>query len=768
MRIAILASIVFIFTWQLVPETRLVWSADDKKSIKAIVKPLLGTDAAVHSIHSYNLTCPESPDGKWVLLFRSQTEDAHRGDVCIVARESGKLRVLASDVEVQDAHRVACQQWARGGQTVIYQDLRDGKSVVIAVDIDSLKTTVLGHERQIAFGPANADTVAIYGQHWAPAEYRDLSLVEVATGKSKPLVSADSVKPAYAKTSYASYLNGRFGGKHTTLFFPNISPDQRRLFFKLSSPNGGGYRDRAGGSDRAGIFCFDMTEQEYLFLHSKWGHPAWHPDSKHIVNMWSDGAVLINVETGKVEKKLAQPDYLRAGGHPSVAPDGRLFVTDGVMLTPESNRRRWGVVVGDFEKQQWHLIHEFDNSHGAKSWRPSHPHPVFSRDGGRIYFNVSSDRWSRLYVAELSSGETNRQPEQERNAQEASDEQLSVVSILHDDGAFNRAHDIELHGDLAFVAGKGGSLAIVDISQPDEPHLIWHQRDTKRLHDAETVLLDKERLFLGTDDFISIDLTNPRKPIFDDWLSDPPKISRINGMVRHDDTIFAASKNGWIDAFDVSTAAKPKLVTALNAREKFDIGWPHDIDLHGEYVVVPDPRRFGRLKESGKLVVLKVYDDDGKLLPSNQWTMVGFVATPELVGANRVQVTGNYAYVGASTTGQGGRLIVVDLSKPNAPQQIAVIPFADPTGFGPNGLTVAGKVVFLAGGQTIQTVDVSKPQSPQTVARWTSQELFPTSRDNGHDLVFQDGLLYVTAQNDNQVGIIRVNDDRIKRLATAD
>ena len=274
------------------------------------VRPVLEGDAEFHSIHAYNLTCPESPDEKWLLFFRSTSEDAHLGDVCIVSRASGEVRVLANDVEVQDAHRVACQQWARGGRTVVYQDLRDGHSVVVAVDVVTLETRVLGRERQIAFGSADADSVALYGEHWAPARFGDISLVDVATGKTEPLISADSVRPAYAMTGYAAYLDKRFRRRKTTLFFPNLSPNQQRVFFKLSSPNGAGYRERAGsggGSDRAGIFVYDLTARKYLFLHSKWGHPAWHPDSTHIVNMWSDGAVLLNIETGAVEKKLAHP-----------------------------------------------------------------------------------------------------------------------------------------------------------------------------------------------------------------------------------------------------------------------------------------------------------------------------------------------------------------------------------------------------------------------------------------------------------------------------
>ena len=46
-----------------------------------------------------------------------------------------------------------------------------------------------------------------------------------------------------------------------------------------------------------------------------------------------------------------------------------------------------------------------DDGNGFGFWGgagacPSHPHPVFSPDSQRIYFNVGSDEWTRLYVAE--------------------------------------------------------------------------------------------------------------------------------------------------------------------------------------------------------------------------------------------------------------------------------------------------------------------------------------------------------------------------------
>ena len=126
------------------------------------------------------------------------------------------------------------------------------------------------------------------------------------------------------------------------------------------------------------------------------------------------------------------------------------------------------------------------------------------------------------------------------------DAPFSVAAVLVHKQAFDRPHDVELQGDLAFVPGKGGSLAIVDVTDPTKPQLLWHRHDTKGLDDAESVLPSRDQLFLGTHDFISIDIRNPKQPVFATRLSTMPKISHINGMVRRGDNQRASSVNTLI------------------------------------------------------------------------------------------------------------------------------------------------------------------------------------------------------------------------------
>jgi Tol biopolymer transport system component len=89
-----------------------------------------------------------------------------------------------------------------------------------------------------------------------------------------------------------------------------------------------------------------------------------------------------------------------SGSHPSVSPDGKLMVTDGFSEKFGGKPGEWGIWVGDMNGGRSILLHSFDQTKGAKSWRRNDPHPAFSADGQRIYYNISDGEFSRLMVAE--------------------------------------------------------------------------------------------------------------------------------------------------------------------------------------------------------------------------------------------------------------------------------------------------------------------------------------------------------------------------------
>ncbi len=351
---------------------------------------------------------------------------------------------------------------------------------------------------------------------------------------------------------------------------------------------------------------------------------------------------------------------------------------------------------------------------------------------------------------------------------------FSVASILQHPQALARPHDVEVHDRLMFVPGKGGSIAIIDVGDPARPRLLWWTRHPE--DDAQTVLCHDGHLLVGTRDFFSIDITQPRQARICKRLRDRPRIDRINGMILWGDHVLYANKLGWIGAVDVSRPGDPVLSGALNTRKQGEVISPHDIAAYKNCVIVVDQRD----GSPWKVRAYRVADPrTGELLPVEQWRAEGAVTGERLNGANRAVVRGDYVLIACN---KAGTLAVVDFCNLSKPATLTVLPFPGE----PCGLTLAGNVLFAAGGQAVQALDVSDPRKPVLLATYESLDVFPTkfaressgekkytikdgvrrvASGNAHDLVYQQGYLYVTAQSDDQIAVLRVDDPQIRRLA---
>jgi len=354
------------------------------------VRPV-APDQNRHSIHTYYVTTPESPDGRSVLYYTSGTPEGYVGDLRVLDRAGGRETVIARNVTVEDAHRAACQQWSSGGRRAVFHDVRDGTWLVACIDIASGQERVLAKGRQTGFGQGSGHIVPIYGPHWKPEDHRDLELVNVETGEIKTAVTAAAVK-----ARYPAEIAKAFGDRPVSIFFPVLSPDGKRVFFKMATPAGGDFRS-SSASVRQMLICYDLEKSQLILARATWGHPAWHPDSRHILEV---GPTLFDSDTGSGNRIPGLPGF--KGSHPSVSPDGRLFVTDASLETSGGAPKEWGIAVGLMAGGDHVMVHRFDHSRGAKSWRRNDPHPAFSPDGKRIYFNVGATEWTSLHVAEAA------------------------------------------------------------------------------------------------------------------------------------------------------------------------------------------------------------------------------------------------------------------------------------------------------------------------------------------------------------------------------
>ena len=361
------------------------WSKD------VVIKPV-STIEGRHSIHTYYVANPESPDGRHVLFFTSTHPASYVGEVRILERATGKETVLAENVATEDAHRVACQQWLSGGKRVAFHEVVDKRWRVVVVNVETLEKTIVAEDHQVGFGRPEGDLLPMYGCHWNPGPHRDLIVWNAATGQSSTWA-----KIADVEAKYGEWLTKEFSDKTCSIFFPVISPDLKRVFFKIAAGNGGDNYMAKNASHRQGIVCYDFEKKECIWQRGQWGHPGWTPDSQHIFEI---GNITMDISSPTFKyTKLKDIPNLR-GSHPSVSPDGKLMVTDGMTEPVGGRPNDWGIMVADMNGGKWLLLQSFEQNRGAKSWRRNDPHPAFSADGKRIYYNTSDDTFTRLMVAE--------------------------------------------------------------------------------------------------------------------------------------------------------------------------------------------------------------------------------------------------------------------------------------------------------------------------------------------------------------------------------
>lgn len=344
-----------------------------------------------HNLHTYYLLNPESPDGTKVVFYASKDLAGHIGDIVVVDRASGTETTLVENVHTEDAHRCALQQWTLNGKAIAYHEVIDKRWRVMTVDVETKEKKIVAQDRQLGFGRGDGHTLPMYGCHWNPGEYRDLYLGDLKTGD----VTA-TCKIGDVEKKYGDYLRKQFEGKPTSIAFPCISPDHKRAFFKMSA-GGGGEEYMGKVSQRQGIVFYDFEKGEITTMREKWGHPAWHPDSFHWIEM---GNILFDAD-GKSQTRITGIPILR-GQHLAVSPNAKVWVQDGLAETNDGTTGEWAVLVGDLKGDRSALISKFNNGRGARSWRRSHPHPVFSADGKRIYFNNNSGEHGQLMVAEIA------------------------------------------------------------------------------------------------------------------------------------------------------------------------------------------------------------------------------------------------------------------------------------------------------------------------------------------------------------------------------
>lgn len=337
-----------------------------------------------HALHAYQGLCPWSPGGD-KLLYCGFDEIGQ--DASIVMREisTGADEVIGKTGHY-DFHTAAYQQWALGGDAVVFRTTSAGNlgTALSRVTEKPAHTTFLPGVRIRAMA---AKGVCGYG-HFNVGD---------GDGAARMNLVSSEVEHYFSAGEAASHLPSEWQEEcpfSISHFVPNAA--ETLAFFKVSKPEP---HRRIEGSlpDWGGFFVHDLINRTFHYLGQRIsGHPQWMPDDRHIINVMqpldgSDNRWIVRQDalTGEVERVV---DFaIEGAGHPVISPCGRYLATDAYT----ADRQTCPVYLVDLATGQMSEIARFAHSTKITDRYQPHTilranlHPVWSPDGQQLLVNAN-------------------------------------------------------------------------------------------------------------------------------------------------------------------------------------------------------------------------------------------------------------------------------------------------------------------------------------------------------------------------------------------
>lgn len=185
------------------------------------------------------------------------------------------------------------------------------------------------------------------------------------------------------------------------------------------------------------------------------------------------------------------------------------------------------------------------------------------------------------------------------------------------------------------------------------------------------------------------------------------------------------SNGGYFEALDVSDPEAPEVLSRVRVEQSV----VQDVDIAGDLAYVVSARR--TFTDGAGLYVVDISDPAAMTIVGQELGQTSF----------GIAVSGDYAYVGASTSG----LSVYDVSDPAAPELVAS---RSVSGGAVLKVAVDGTMAYIpAGNSGFRTVDISDPTAPTLVGA-LSDIGFATN------VASSNGVAYVTVNN---VGLVAID-----------
>jgi hypothetical protein len=364
---------------------------------------------------------------------------------------------------------------------------------------------------------------------------------------------------------------------------------------------------------------------------------------------------------------------------------------------------------------------------------------------------------------------------------------LPLGAIYHKIGDFTTTgciNSVVVEGDIAYVAAWNLGLAIIDVSNPQNPTLLGQ---TNQPYDFTNIAVNGDVAYLLNNSGIQFfDISNPQNPIgIGSYIINNPSCLTVSNNIAYvvnnedylllidvsnplnpillgscavpntiaitisDNVVYAVSVIGfesYLSAIDVTNPQNPFQIGAYNtgcAVKSVAVAGNIAYLVHGDYVYQDN---------SGGLKCIDVSN------PQNM-VQIGSYETP-MISANSICVEDNIAYVTVVDFVYNSALYAIDglqsidVSDPQNPALIGYYALP-PGGFYYNyvanahqqSVTVIGNKAYVAEyGAGLQIIDVANPQNPAIIGSYASQPYAFNVEVSGNNAYVIDGHITIGLQ----------------------